>query len=325
MASGKEIIEVVALLRQGLGSDEIVTRLNIAPPVVWGIKAHWRMGKYGDKFDVHGEQDESHSDNVNKKAKAIVFGFISQASHKGVVDDLPMLAADEFAGLLARLTSSSKQLRDEAKRRVRDLAASGECRISSLQNEVPAPPPKAGKTRYRRWLDADEKLLAREWEGAACARDSESVDRLSRLFERSPLAIIIRLHKLGLVTTEEGDVLCATANAPILLSERSDIAASGQNESRPAEGAVEVSGDTSGGDNLSDEASDRVCVECGRFIPAARIELIPTALRCAGCESMAEKSSDFHRYVDEGIAGSRDEHKKMRARDWGDMRKRGRE
>src|SRR5207244_4374458 len=48
MASSTVTQDIVALLRQGISSAEIAQRLNVSPPVVWGVKSHWRLGKYGD-------------------------------------------------------------------------------------------------------------------------------------------------------------------------------------------------------------------------------------------------------------------------------------
>ena len=40
--------DVIELLRQGLESNVIASKLNIQPRVVWGIKSHFSSGKYGD-------------------------------------------------------------------------------------------------------------------------------------------------------------------------------------------------------------------------------------------------------------------------------------
>lgn len=48
MATSAKVDEIVDLLRQGIPSNEIAQRLNITPPVVWGVKSHWRLGRYGD-------------------------------------------------------------------------------------------------------------------------------------------------------------------------------------------------------------------------------------------------------------------------------------
>lgn len=48
MTTSAKVNEIVDLLRQGILSNEIAQRLNITPPVVWGVKSHWRLGRYGD-------------------------------------------------------------------------------------------------------------------------------------------------------------------------------------------------------------------------------------------------------------------------------------
>lgn len=48
MATCAKVDEIVDLLRQGVSSNEIAQRLNITPPVVWGVKSHWRLSRYGN-------------------------------------------------------------------------------------------------------------------------------------------------------------------------------------------------------------------------------------------------------------------------------------
>jgi len=62
---------------------------------------------------------------------------------------------------------------------------------------------------------------------------------------------------------------------------------------------------------------------CGAVIPALRAK-DPSVSRCSGCQSDYEKTHDTRRYIDEGIAGTREEHKKMRSQLWNDMVNRGR-
>ena len=74
-------------------------------------------------------------------------------------------------------------------------------------------------------------------------------------------------------------------------------------------------------------SEDFLCIDCGGLIPPARVEAIPNVQRCTKCQSLFESRdpSIFKRRVDEGLAGSRDDNKKMRARQWGDMQRRRRE
>jgi RNA polymerase-binding transcription factor DksA len=77
----------------------------------------------------------------------------------------------------------------------------------------------------------------------------------------------------------------------------------------------------------SKRSEDILCIDCGGLIPPARVEAIPNVQRCTKCQSLFESRdpSIFKRRVDEGLAGSRDDNKKMRARQWGDMQRRRRE
>ena len=72
---------------------------------------------------------------------------------------------------------------------------------------------------------------------------------------------------------------------------------------------------------------DHLCVDCGNLIPQARVKAIPNVQRCTECQSLNERQNPslVKRKVDEGLAGSRDDHKKMRARQWSDMIRRHRE
>jgi hypothetical protein len=74
-------------------------------------------------------------------------------------------------------------------------------------------------------------------------------------------------------------------------------------------------------------SEDYLCIDCGELIPLARVEAIPNVQRCVNCQRLFEKkdSSITTRRIDEGLAGSRDDHKKMRSRQWGDMIRRHRE
>jgi RNA polymerase-binding transcription factor DksA len=79
--------------------------------------------------------------------------------------------------------------------------------------------------------------------------------------------------------------------------------------------------------NISSNLEECLCVDCGGLIPPARVEAVPNVQRCTKCQSRFESRdpSIIKRTVDEGLAGSRDDHKKMRAHLWGDMMRRRRE
>jgi hypothetical protein len=72
-------------------------------------------------------------------------------------------------------------------------------------------------------------------------------------------------------------------------------------------------------------ASERLCIECGVVIPPERVRAIPTVSRCMKCQSSLEQTHDTRRWIDEGLAGTREGHKKMRGKLLSDMRKRVRD
>jgi RNA polymerase-binding transcription factor DksA len=65
-----------------------------------------------------------------------------------------------------------------------------------------------------------------------------------------------------------------------------------------------------------------LCHECGQAIPVIQLEMDPNTIYCLGCQSRSAGGSRY--FIDEGIAGTREENKRMRARLWGEMRSRGR-
>lgn len=71
-------------------------------------------------------------------------------------------------------------------------------------------------------------------------------------------------------------------------------------------------------------ANERLCIECGVVIPPGRVKAVPTVSRCMKCQESFEQNHDTRRRIDEGLAGTREGHKKMRGQLWGDMRNRGR-
>jgi hypothetical protein len=71
-------------------------------------------------------------------------------------------------------------------------------------------------------------------------------------------------------------------------------------------------------------ADARLCIDCGAVIPPDRVRAVPSATLCVRCQSAVEQSHDTRAYIDEGLAGTRDGHKRMRGQLWGDMRNRAR-
>lgn len=68
----------------------------------------------------------------------------------------------------------------------------------------------------------------------------------------------------------------------------------------------------------------RLCIECGLVIPQARLVAVPSVSRCIKYQSEFERTHDTRPHIDEGLAGTRGENKKMRGQLLGDMRNRGR-
>jgi hypothetical protein len=69
---------------------------------------------------------------------------------------------------------------------------------------------------------------------------------------------------------------------------------------------------------------ERVCLECSGAISAQRAKAVPGVIRCVGCQSKFESGHDGRARIDEGIAGTRKDNKRMRGQLWGDMRNRSR-
>ncbi|MGI9302308.1 MAG: TraR/DksA C4-type zinc finger protein [Gammaproteobacteria bacterium] len=74
-------------------------------------------------------------------------------------------------------------------------------------------------------------------------------------------------------------------------------------------------------------ANTKLCIDCGSPIPLDRLEANPSTRRCILCQALLEARdpSLTQRRMDGGLAGTREDHKKMRARQWGDMQSRRRE
>lgn len=74
----------------------------------------------------------------------------------------------------------------------------------------------------------------------------------------------------------------------------------------------------------SDPDDVRLCIDCGVVIPSERLRTVPSVARCVKCQSALEQNRDTRAYIDEGLAGTREDHKRMRGQLWGDMRNRAR-
>ena len=66
----------------------------------------------------------------------------------------------------------------------------------------------------------------------------------------------------------------------------------------------------------------RLCIDCMKSIPEQRLAIAPKSIRCVKCQYEFEKTHDTRPKIDEGLAGSREENKRMRAQVWGEIKKR---
>jgi hypothetical protein len=49
MVTPEQKKEILSLFEKGVSSDDIAEAMDLKPPVIWGIRAHWSRGKYSDK------------------------------------------------------------------------------------------------------------------------------------------------------------------------------------------------------------------------------------------------------------------------------------
>jgi RNA polymerase-binding transcription factor DksA len=71
-------------------------------------------------------------------------------------------------------------------------------------------------------------------------------------------------------------------------------------------------------------ATTRLCENCDQSIPAARLAKVPDARLCIACQASYESTHDTRPHIDEGLAGSREDHKRMRSKQWSEMVQRSR-
>lgn len=64
-----------------------------------------------------------------------------------------------------------------------------------------------------------------------------------------------------------------------------------------------------------------ICSDCREYIPEARLKAMPHTHRCASCQAKFERKTSTVRRLqtDEGIAGSREDCKRMQAKQWSEM------
>lgn len=65
-----------------------------------------------------------------------------------------------------------------------------------------------------------------------------------------------------------------------------------------------------------------ICISCRKKISNSRLRVDPKAIRCHSCQSEMESLVGHTRQINEGIAGTREDNKKMRGQVWSDVRNR---
>ena len=332
MTDREKIMSIVGLLRQGLSSSAIAEQLSVSPPTVWAVKANLTQGKYGDKPISHEKSSESIVGyDHTQKSKAIMAGYKSTADARANTSD----AAVEFCRLLALITSPRTSERDSAKNTIRELAKRGgwanalEITASNPVDTIPDASKDSAvvkpHNRWRRWTEEEETQLVSSWSAADCLRDATALHQISTVIDRSPFALVCRLFKFGMVSVEQGNSLCLDAKTSVLLSETNLVKSKVVNEKNSPRTEVEAEIAEVEDFEIEDVPSTRICLTCTNPISASRLNVVPHALRCAKCQSLIEKNIDYHQYIDEGLAGTREAHKHMRGGLLSDMIKRGKE
>lgn len=115
MATTAKVDEIVDLLRQGISSNEIAQRLNVTPPVVWGVKSHWRLGRYGDTELEGAEMELTRTIQI---IHALADGLNPQTG-EAFHDDSPYQHPETIRALFTAL-STLDAYRDMASRHARN-------------------------------------------------------------------------------------------------------------------------------------------------------------------------------------------------------------
>lgn len=77
-------------------------------------------------------------------------------------------------------------------------------------------------------------------------------------------------------------------------------------------------------EKIAHQTPQGLCIDCQKKIPEARLAISPNAVRCVSCQSAFEKTHDTRPKINEGLAGTREENKRMRGQIWGEIRGRSR-
>ncbi len=323
----KEITEkVIALIESGTRSSDIAKKLKISVQTVQGIKAHLTLKNRTSK-DLNILTRSNHNykleaSTVEAKSKAIINGYFLRNSISNPTNDELKSSLKDLSLLIAQLTSPSKIVRDSAKQSVKQLVNNDEDKTQTSSNEeitsAESPAAQMESNRGKRWTQAEQASLIKAWGDLSSTRDAMTVRQLSAKHDRTELAIITRLFQASLITMAQGDELCIASQTPILISERFTPNNTSPKSNPPL---IQTNKSLSTIQVVSTKEHDnsekvRLCVECFQSIPQARLLVSPYTYHCTKCLSRLEKRIDYHQYIDEGLAGTREEHKHIRGRNW---------
>lgn len=166
MASESVTEEIVNLLRAGVASSDIAQHLNISPPVVWGVKSHWRLGKYGDEPTGAFPMEDPSSTDAISLLTALAEGVDPFTGE--VLPEDHLLQQPQIVRALFHSINALKQQSNKAKK------------SSST-------PEKAGTA----WAKQEDEDLVRQFD------EKVSITEIAKLHARSRGAITSRLVRLG--------------------------------------------------------------------------------------------------------------------------------
>jgi len=170
MASTEKTHEVIALLRQGISSSEIAKRLDVSPPVVWGIKAYWRMGWYGQSV----REDRTITKGASSEHVAIIGPLVEGIDpFTGEILSEGHLLKNQQ--VVSALSHAVQVLNQETKRANRQL------------------PPNAGNS----WTQEEEETLIEKFDNGIPIRE------IAAKHGRSKGGITSRLVRLGKIERKQ--------------------------------------------------------------------------------------------------------------------------
>ena len=172
MASSPVTQEIVDLLRQGISSSEIAQRLNVSPPVVWGVKSHWRLGEYGDA--VTGDQSMT---NLSSTEDTALLARLAEGIDPFTGEVLPNEHLLQHPQVVRALFHAIHALERQGKKTQRD---------SSL-------PANAGSA----WTKQEDEELIQDFDSKT------SIPDIAQKHSRTKGAITSRLVRLGKITIRE--------------------------------------------------------------------------------------------------------------------------